>query len=343
MVVSMSHSRQIFAGLLCCAAEVTALLDPGLNSWLDLWRSALTLAAINSPGTTACPKYYLGLIFRTLLLGVTGLLLASAPAWAVDPPGPVQRLQVGMAPIGITFDGESIWVANSLDNTVSKLRPSDGALLGTFPTGLDPAKMVFDGANIWVACFLSDEVLKFRASDGVIEGTFSTGGHPNGITFDGANIWIANNDDATLTKLRASDGALLGTFAVDRFPSDLTFDGENIWVSAIATVNKVRASDGVIVGTFTGIENPRGIVFDGANIWVAEYGGIQPKVTHNVVKLRQSDGAELGRFEVNSRPLVSSTMGAGSGWPAFRRARWIGCGSPMALGYPSTSISGRSS
>jgi DNA-binding beta-propeller fold protein YncE len=33
---------------------------------------------------------------------------------------------------------------------VTKLRASDGALIGTFPTGQFPEGAAFDGANVWV-------------------------------------------------------------------------------------------------------------------------------------------------------------------------------------------------
>ncbi|HTD23717.1 MAG TPA: hypothetical protein VK738_13750 [Terriglobales bacterium] len=57
---------------------------------------------------------------------------------------------VGNSPEGVAFDGANIWVANNNGNTVSKLRASDGAVLGTFAVGLSPYGVAFDGANIWV-------------------------------------------------------------------------------------------------------------------------------------------------------------------------------------------------
>jgi len=50
----------------------------------------------------------------------------------------------------VAFDGANIWVTNWGDGTVSKLRASDGANLGTFAVGGDPNGVAFDGANIWV-------------------------------------------------------------------------------------------------------------------------------------------------------------------------------------------------
>ncbi len=54
----------------------------------------------------------------------------------------------------VAFDGDNIWVTNSSvsSNSVTKLRASDGTVLGTFPVaGPNPAGVAFDGANIWVA------------------------------------------------------------------------------------------------------------------------------------------------------------------------------------------------
>src|SRR5574337_1001960 len=58
---------------------------------------------------------------------------------------------VGTYPCGIAFDGTNIWVANTNSNSVTRLRTSDGTVLGTYAIGLDPRGVVYDGANIWVA------------------------------------------------------------------------------------------------------------------------------------------------------------------------------------------------
>ena len=56
-------------------------------------------------------------------------------------------------PNGIAFDGANIWVSNWGSNNVSKLRASDGALLGTYAVGGAPQAVAFDGVQIWVANF----------------------------------------------------------------------------------------------------------------------------------------------------------------------------------------------
>ena len=84
-------------------------------------------------------------------------------------------------------------------------------MLGTFAVGYIPGYVAFDGANVWVTNLGDNTVSKLRASDGANLGTFSTGKFPWVITFDGTSIWIANISDNTVSKVRPSDGVALGS------------------------------------------------------------------------------------------------------------------------------------
>src|SRR6185369_10434490 len=81
----------------------------------------------------------------------------------------------------------------------------------SFAVGDGPEAVAFDGTNVWVANQFSDTVTKIRASDGAVVGTYSVGKRPVALAYDGANIWVANYLGNSLTKLRASTGAALGT------------------------------------------------------------------------------------------------------------------------------------
>ncbi len=137
-----------------------------------------------------------------------------------------------------------------------------------FTANGDPRYIAFDGANMWIADNGAASVTKLRASDGVILGTFAVGDHPLGVVFDGSSIWVTGGNANTLTKLRASDGTNLGTFPVGSGPFSLAFDGANIWVTNANdnTVTKLRDSDGANLGTFSVGTTPLNIAFDGADI-----------------------------------------------------------------------------
>ena len=67
--------------------------------------------------------------------------------------------------------------------------------------GINPQGVAFDGANIWVTNSYNNSVTKLRAADGAILGTFNVGTGPTGVAFDGANIWVTNQDSNTVSKL----------------------------------------------------------------------------------------------------------------------------------------------
>jgi hypothetical protein len=138
---------------------------------------------------------------------------------------------VGDQPRGIAFDGTNIWVANEGSTTISKLRASDGALIGTYEDSPNPVGIAFDGANIWVTHPGYNSISKLRASDGSLIGTYQVGSNPESIAFDGANIWVVNQGNNTVSKLKASDGTLLGSYNVGTNPLGIAFDGTNIWVT----------------------------------------------------------------------------------------------------------------
>lgn len=135
-----------------------------------------------------------------------------------------RRIAVGEQPYGLAFDGQNIWAANHTGSSVTKVRVSDGAILGTFAVGRGPYGVAFDGTNIWATSNVENTVTKLRASDGKNLGTFGVGKGPWWLCSDGSNIWVANGD-GSVTKLRADDGQQLGTYRVGKGAIAVAFDG----------------------------------------------------------------------------------------------------------------------
>lgn len=216
---------------------------------------------------------------------------------------------VGGDPDSAAFDGANIWITDQANSSVVKLRASDGANLGSFPSGgLGAYGIAFDGMNLWVGNQAG--VTRLRASDGTNLGTTTLPGMGtgDGIAFDGSNIWVASSGGGPLCKIRQSDGALLGSFFYPDSPvmQRIAFDGANIWVQAVFQnkVLKIRPSDGGLIGAFSVGIAPTSLAFDGTNIWVTNLN------SHSVTKLRASDGTNLGTFSVGANPSGIAFDGA---------------------------------
>jgi DNA-binding beta-propeller fold protein YncE len=84
-----------------------------------------------------------------------------------------------------------MWVANYNNNNVSKFK-ADGTFIANYAVQAGPYNLVFDGANIWVGNNSNQSVTKLRASDGANLGNFSLPQpQPWGMACDGTYIWVA--------------------------------------------------------------------------------------------------------------------------------------------------------
>ncbi len=123
-------------------------LAAGANVNIEQSGNTLTISA---SGASSQPAY-------------NPLQVAQLRWWGANQSG--ASFAVGNQPYWAAFDGDNIWVSNAGDGSVTKLRTSDGANLGTFSVGPGPRAVAFDGKNIWVANFGSNSVSKLSASDG---------------------------------------------------------------------------------------------------------------------------------------------------------------------------------
>jgi YVTN family beta-propeller protein len=212
---------------------------------------------------------------------------------------------LGSQPKGILYDGGSLWITNSMSNTVTRRRSTDGDLMGVYPVGTYPIGMAYDGARLWVANRGSNNVTRLLAATPTVSTTIAVGTNPNGLCFDGRYVWVVNEGSDNVTRLRADTGAATGTFSVGQSPRLCAFDGNNIWVTNYDsnTVSVLRPSDGSLVRTVNVGTNPVGVLFDGANIWVSN------SFSNNVTKIRASDGTVLDTFAVGQGPRSSTFDG----------------------------------
>ena len=234
------------------------------------------------------------------------LVFASTPTLTptpepTPPPHELVAFELGGGqPSVMLFDGESIWVASMMENSVKKLG-LDGTILGRFVV-INPSGLAFDGENVWATLGgIAGRVTKLGL-DGSDFGTFMTGDSARGALFDGEHIWVANLDDPSVTKL-ALDGTIIGTYTGGAEPGSLpyetlAFDGDNIWLASSYydedSVTKL-SRQGDVLGVFhVGHGSHDGITFDGEYIWVTN---LQESVTKVAL-----DGSEVGTFPVLGYP-----------------------------------------
>ena len=91
----------------------------------------------------------------------------------------------------------SIWVANHLDGTVSRLEPSTGRELATIHVGDGPNALGAAAGSLWVANEIRRLDQRDRPGDGRVEPTLPVGGAAASLTAEGDGLWLAVGASAT--------------------------------------------------------------------------------------------------------------------------------------------------
>jgi FOG: WD40-like repeat len=196
-----------------------------------------------------------------------------------DAGGQVRTVNVS-GPGNLLYENGHIWVTSGSLNVVKIDAATGAVMGTFPTGGITPGVMTFDGANVWVVNKFQQTISKIRASDGALLGAFATATNVSGIAFDGTSIWTANRDDGTVSRIDPATGVrvatvqVTGTLGVGPGPTGVAFDGLHLWVVAFEGGKglKIRPSDGAIVGSFYAPDQATAIVAAGTHLFVVDSG-----------------------------------------------------------------------
>lgn len=222
---------------------------------------------------------------------------------------PQNASSLGMTTVGgfpslLASDGADLWVADSVSETVSRVRASDGRLLDTWTGAADAAGVLVGPLG---SVFATGEIgfvgQLYRINPAQPAGAVTTvasnvGIKPAGIAFDGARIWTANTGGPGSVSIVTpgatipwSVNTVIGGFSS---PTGILYDAANVWVTdqTAGTLLKLDSA-GAILQTVTVGASPLFPVFDGTNIWVPN------RNSDTVSVVRASTGAVLATLTGN--------------------------------------------
>jgi outer membrane lipoprotein-sorting protein len=136
------------------------------------------------------------------------------------------------SPSALTTDGESVWVVDEENETVTRFRAADGTEVASGKTGADPVAIAFDAEtnSLWVANLAGNSVSKLNAGDCTPVDVYQVGPAPAAVAVGTDKVWVSNSGADTITTLRGHDGAVQGTIVVGNNPGGIAYDGESLWV-----------------------------------------------------------------------------------------------------------------
>ena len=257
-----------------------------------------TTATTYSPSASVTREQMAAFITRTQDSALRrGSRRGALDQWATPTFSAGGQTTVGTGPWLVKSDGADLWVANS-DDTVSRVRASDGKLLETWTNALDANAVLVARGRIFVTGNSSPgKLYRFdprQPAGDVTLVTSNLGGNPASLAYDGEFIWTANGS-GSVSKVDPGNGSVT-TFTGDFiFPLGILYDGANIWVTdaGAGTLRKLNSNGTVAQSVPLGAGGSRYAIFDGANIWVAN------QVANSVTVVRASTGVILATLTGN--------------------------------------------
>ena len=252
--------------------------------------------------------------------------------WTTQVAANLALTTVGGFPFGVKSDGADLWVANDGSHSVSRVRASDGKLIGTW-TGstfgnqvlVAMGKIFVAGATVPGSLYQIDPTQPPGAVSTV---TSSLGDGSSGIAFDGQRIWIANqgsgqNFTGSVSIVTLNPLQVITVTTGLSSPKGILYDGANIWVTdpADSKLYKLDSSGNILLSVPVNTA-PQHPAFDGTNIWV-------PSILNSVNVVRATgalagtvlatltgnglDGCQQAAFD-GERILITNGFGNSVSW-----------------------------
>jgi outer membrane protein assembly factor BamB len=188
--------------------------------------------------------------------------------------------------------------------------------LASMPTGDEPRMVASDGADLWVASKGGNHLTRLRASDGMVLGSFSVPDYAYGVLCAMGRVFITREicNGADLIMVDPKTG--VDTTVVSNLGNGakgIAFDGDKIWTAndgrigtaecvfggsagSVSMVTPGTATPWSVTTLTTGFNRPYGVLYDGSHIWVTDRGDDRLK------KLNTFDGSVLQSIPVGTDP-----------------------------------------
>src|SRR5690348_951102 len=112
--------------------------------------------------------------------------IAPAGAGAVT-----DTIPLGNGPAPIAAGDGAIWVANSRDDTVSRIDPATRSPKAEIPVGRLPSGIAVGAGAVWVANSLSGTVSRIDPRMNRVTTTIDVGGEPHSLAVAGGRVWVS--------------------------------------------------------------------------------------------------------------------------------------------------------
>jgi YVTN family beta-propeller protein len=221
------------------------------------------------------------------------------------------QVALGGGPGQSAADADSVWVANTLEDTVSRIDAESGQVT-TIDVGGEPAGVATGAGYAWVTDATEGTVEQIDPATNQIVGSVKIGNGPRGVAVAYRAVWALAVTDGELVRVSLTRaGEVTDRISVGSRPTAIAAGADSLWVTdeAAGTVVRVepgsrRVSEAISVGN-----TPSSVVFGEGAVWVAN------RTDGTVSRIDPATDAVTSTVEVGANPSAL-TVDDGAIWVA---------------------------
>ena len=179
------------------------------------------------------------------------------------------QYRVGHSPEAVVAGAGSVWIANGLDGTVTRI-DRDRAI-ATIDVGGEPSGLAFGAGSLWVADGEGRRLVQIAPQTNKVVQRIEIGNAAHAVTFGYGAVWVASAVDATIVRIDAKSGRPGPPIPTQARPSALAAGAGGIWVASDATgrVIKLDPRSGTALADIRVGNGPSGVAVGAGAVWVA--------------------------------------------------------------------------
>jgi YVTN family beta-propeller protein len=244
------------------------------------------------------------------LVVVAGLLVGRRDLPVVGPVPSRATIPVGRQPTTVVIGQGAVWVANRLDNSVSRIDPKTNRVVATIPVPDGVADLAVGGDAVWAGGDRRGvaRVIRIDPRSNRAVATVPVGAQPSGLAVTDDAVWVTSLFDGTITRIDPQTNQVTATVDTGGRPFNIVADDRAVWV-AYPLDNLVRRIDprtNRVVATLR-VAQPQDLALGYGSVWVpSERSGL-------VVLIDPQTNTATSSIRVAGKPSTI-VVGAGAVW-----------------------------
>ena len=164
------------------------------------------------------------------------------------------QIAVGQGPGPSATDGQAVWIANVLDDTVSRIDTESGRL-STIDIGGEPGGIATGSDFVWVSDSTAGTVDQLDPEASRVVGSLEVGNGAGGVAVAFDAVWVLAAGDGEVVKIDLARGEVTARIPVGARPTAIVAGAGSLWVAdeGAGTIARVepeteRVSEAIAVG-----------------------------------------------------------------------------------------------